>query len=667
MRVLKNGRARVLTALFTLAIAANFVSTGCSIRKPQAPSWLTTWDIPLINRVMSITEILDHFESPNIIIDDNGNPGIEFRQNIDTVSVDDCLDLDGTSLDIRDSIGNLEIEPPDDVIAITFLDRFMPIHIGYVPPSPVTVDQPLERFDKYSWAVVEQGTMDLTFYNSLEVDLDTLIVTVIDSTDGHVLGVVEYDNGLAYLENETQSLDISGQTVSNSIILRYHGHTPGGVLINAGGQYLEVTASFSDSVTVSAAQSEIPEINMTKTGTYEIDDSTKVYSSLIAQGTLSFLVINGSELPFDVTLRSSNFAQNGQQFQAQRRLLAHSQSRFNIDLAGYTFVPDEGIELQTVTVDMINYVAPSAPDQHTFRSSDSLKAHIDVSEISFESLQGRIKPYSVDLDPVTQELDLPEGIDQVQLTRGYLTLSLINNSMIPAYVDLTISGGPESIYLSGEIAPKRSHDDPAMITTLTATPEQTSRFFNPAPNQITISASAVVNPDYQVAEVTRQDNFYGQMVFNSAFAFAIADTVSARPEISQLSLDSRPDDFDNRLRYGKFDVTFENHLPVGTLLTFYLGLAGDSSLYTSQSTIKLGPYVVAPAQTDSTGHVILATLSSICDSLDNGKLELFDNDSLYLGQKIELLPTGLNGVTVIGSDYLGIRAGARLQIMIGDN
>jgi hypothetical protein len=65
--------------------------------------------------------------------------------------------------------------------------------------------------------------------------------------------------------------------------------------------------------------------------------------------------------------------------------------------------------------------------------------------------------------------------------------------------------------------------------------------------------------------------------------------------------------------------------------------------------------------------VTISTLSNISDSLDSSKLAIFDNDSLYLGQKIELLPTGPNGVTIIGSDFLGIRAGARLQIMIGDN
>jgi hypothetical protein len=667
MRFIKDGRTKIMTTLVMLAIAANFISSGCGIKKPQAPTWLTTWDIPLISRVMSISEILDHFDSPNIIINGDGNPGIEFRQQIDTVTIDNCLSLDATSVNVKDSIGVVEIEPARTVNATTYLDDVIPVHAGFLPPCPFIFNQPLEPFDKFSWATIERGALNVTLYNALEVNLDTLIVSVIDSSDMHLLGVLHFDNGLSYLESETQSIDISGQTISNVLFLAYHGHTPGGVLVNAGGQYLDVVTSFSDTISVSAARAEIPQIDLDQMGTYEINDSTKVYSSLISTGTLHFAVTNGSEIPFDVILSSPNFVRRGQPLQISRHLTGHSLTNFDVDISSYTFTPNDNPDLQTVSVEMINSVPPSAPVEYTFHSTDSLSAHVDISEITFESLRGRIKPYTVHIAPVSHAIDLPDGLNRVQLTQGYLTLALSNNSMIPAHVDITITGGAHPINISGDVTPKLSQSAPAAVTTLSATPEQTSQFFNPAPNQMTVSAEAVLNPGYGIAEVTRYDNFFGEMTFTSAFAFAISDTVMTRPEISHISLNSRPDNFGDKLRFGKLNVALENHLPIGTIITIFLGLSGDSTLYSSQGTQQLGPYYLQPAQIDSLGHVTQPALFNLRDSLDNEQLSVFDNDSIFIGQQIKLLPTTGSGVTIMGSDYLGVRAGAKLQVKIGDD
>ena len=110
----------------------------------------------------------------------------------------------------------------------------------------------------------------------------------------------------------------------------------------------------------------------------------------------------------------------------------------------------------------------------------------------------------------------------------------------------------------------------------------------------------------------------------------------------------------------------ENHLPLGSLVTIYIGHRSDSTLYTDPSTLVLGPYHLPPASVDDNGIVNESISSIISDSLDSAELEIFNNDSLFFGQRIELLPTGDEGATLTGNDFMGIRAQARLHLLVAE-
>ena len=203
----------------------------------------------------------------------------------------------------------------------------------------------------------------------------------------------------------------------------------------------------------------------------------------------------------------------------------------------------------------------------------------------------------------------------------------------------------------------------------TVTSEELADFLNPPPSQITVSGQATINPDYQVCTITSNDFFYGDLLIYSPFALAILDTVSIDTDISdsEIDADSRPDEFEDTFKYGTFQASLESHLPLGTAMTIYIGTVGDSTLYTDPNTLVLGPYTVQSAITDSLGHVVQTVVSSIADSLSSSQLTIFDNDSIYISQRIDLLPTDSAGVQVLGDDYLGVNARARMQVMISEN
>ena len=659
----------ISTSILILPLTAVLLISACSIKKPESPSWLTTWDVPVVNRTYGISEILDKIDAENIIYDSLGNPGFQIVQNMDTVGVDSSLTFAGTSVDISDSIGVLDIEPPDDINASANVNDFLNVSSGVVDPQYFNYNEPLQPFDRFSWVDVDSGTIDLTFFNGLEVDLDTFVVTIIDLSDLHTVGVATYVDGLDYLETETQSVDLSGQRISNTLLLNFDGFTSGGVLLNVGPQNAEATISFPGTVTVTAAKAEIPAISIRKTESAALSDSTMVVSSSIAAGNIQFDISNYTQIPFTIDLLSDNLTLGGNPLSVSRQVGPMGVTQVFIDLAGYNFSPTDSGGTQYAVVDLSATTPPSAPAQYTVSASDSVGVQAVISDITFDSVTGRIRPTSVDVDPVSQDLDIPEGFDQAPLTQAVINLNIYNNSMVEADMDLSISGGGRVINVTDRIAGKRSQGAPPELTVVTVEAQELSDFLNPPPDQITVSGQAVLNPDYEVTTVTSGDYLYGNFELYSPLAMAISDTIAVDLDISDTEIDpgSRPENFQETFRYGAIDISIENHLPLAVSMMLYIGTVGDSTIYSDPATLVLGPYGLEAGLTDDNGHVVESTVSNMADSLNSLELSVFDRDTVYFGQIVDLLPTDTSLVQILGSDYIDINARARIQVQLGDN
>jgi hypothetical protein len=441
--------------------------------------------------------------------------------------------------------------------------------------------------------------------------------------------------------------------------------------MNIGGQELRGTVSFSPTMTILEARAEIPELRRVKSDRYEIDDSTEVGSAIVASGNMSIDVSNETELPFIVAIHSPNFKYQDIEFNLSGVLLPHSARQYNIDVAGYTFTPQgpqdpEGGTSQSVLVEMVSTSPPTAPERLLVRSTDSLCLLLQVSDIAFQSLTGRLRPTLVEIDPVTRLMDLPDGIDRSRLTNARLYVNADNDTQVPAFLDLLIEGGGKAINLSGPVAPKSDSSAPPMVTTIHATREQSDYFFNPPPSSMVISGAGVINPDYLSSDIFKGDFFSGEVIFDSPFAIAFEETLEIEPQITTLEIgDSRPMNLAERAERGSFAAALENHLPFGVMVSLFLGIRGDSTLYGDPSTICMGPYMLEAAVVGEDGTVITPSSSSVSDSLDGSRFGVFEEDSLFIGERIELLPTDSAGVIIDGDDYLHTRAIARVRLKLG--
>ncbi|UCC78395.1 MAG: hypothetical protein JSW64_08895 [Candidatus Zixiibacteriota bacterium] len=657
------------TALILPALAITLL-TACSIKEPQSPSWMTTWNVPIANKTYNINEILEDIDDFNLVPDSAGNPGFAVSQDMDTVRVDNNLTVNGVNAILKDSVGVVDISAPAGATASTDVYDLLPVSMGVIPPASFDYDQPLDTIDNFTWMVVESGDMIVSFTNTLDCDLDTFIVTMTDLADDHVVGVSNFPGGLPDNSTKVDTIALDGQQISNALSVNFQGATiAGGVLVGAGSHAVDVDVSFPSDITVSAARAETPEITRSQTELTALNDSSIIQSSVIASATLQLTIVNATQLPFNVDISSSCIQNGGIDYSISRSVSGNSVTVISEDLSGYSFTPVDSPSAQYVIVDFSATVPASAPSQYTIGAGDSIIVDADLSTVIFESITGQIQPTVISVPGTEQDLDIPEGLDQARLTQAELTFNLYNNSTVDADIDIDISGDGRSINIAGRIAGKQSVGDPAELTTILVDSDQLSILLNPPPATILISGEAVLNPDYQVATITANDYIHGDIEIYSPFALAIFAPISIDMDISENEIDpdSRPDDFAETFRYGSVDVDIESHLPLGVALTVYIGTVADSGLYDDPNTLVLGPDTLQAGITDPSGRVVESALSQISYTLDSGDLAIFDNDTVYFGQQLTLLATDSSGVQVMGTDYIKIRSDATMEVQFGEN
>ena len=99
-----------------------------------------------------------------------------------------------------------------------------------------------------------------------------------------------------------------------------------------------------------------------------------------------------------------------------------------VDLTSYTFAPLDTLSSQYISVEFAAIVPASGTSQYTISASDSLGIQIDLSDVTFESVTGQVKPTSITVDPIEEEIDIPEGLDRAQLTQAELNINLITTA-----------------------------------------------------------------------------------------------------------------------------------------------------------------------------------------------------------------------------------------------
>ena len=656
-----------------LAINLILLVSGCSIKKPEAPSWETTWTLPLVSKTYFMSQIIEEIGDSLISVDSLGNPSFRVTRDVDTITIGNNLTASGVSQQYQDSLGTVEIDPPAGQ-SINLTKATLGIHEagGWVPPTSFTCFEDLTDFSEFTWINVEQGMISLEITNDLGLRLDTLRITLYNRGDlANPLGMAVFENGINQGESLTRTIDLAGDSVSSRLTLKIYGSVNELTFVSGGSDNFTAASSFPISLSASAAQAETPLITKNLDQEIRLENNSIISEATIDSGFLNLHIVNGTRLPMEIELTFPNLTEsNGDTLRLSENIGGNSSIDRQIDLSGYSLAPAGTDTPQTVSILAQATVPASSPEQVIINAADSIAIEAGLTDMIFRTISGIVEPTQISIDTLETDIEVPSDIDNAQLTRATLSLTVYNNSTADIDLDLRIADETFSreVAISGTAEGKSNLMAPPQATVFSIGSAELSDFLNPAPTRIIICGSSTFNPDRQSVTISRDDYFYGEITIFSPLAFRLADTtdIDLETDSAEIDQDDMPD-IGETFSYGAIRAVLANRLPIGARVSLYLSATDDGSVFDNPDVVVVGPFTLESATTDSTGQATMEIESIFDDSLTAAEIQIFENPVVYITPRVQLLPTADGSSYFRGSDFISVKARATIQVRVGDN
>ncbi|MFH1891993.1 MAG: hypothetical protein ABIK83_04845 [Candidatus Zixiibacteriota bacterium] len=647
-------------AILALLLAIILGMGGCSIEKPQSPTWDTEFVVPLMSHNYDMLELVDRIAEDNLAYDSLGNISFSVEQNLDTVAIDAGLAIDDLSDEFSESLGLIEISAPSPVTEHILLEDYIPLVLGEVPAISVSATKSLPIVSDVESATIESGSMIVSATNDFGIPLDSVSIGILDMTSLEVLGTVTFEDGLGMGETRSRSIDLSGKTIWNSFYFGASLHSPGGTLFSVGENRVTITVGFSNTITVSSATAKIPAQEKSYSQEISFSEENIITSAEVRSGDVELTVTNNTNLAADIEIVISQFTDDGNPLSIPASLLPSQTSIISADLSGYDFTPIDGRPEPTVEFTTNVSLAGSGVVTAYVSSDNNFGVEVNVSNIAFRSVSGIINPTVIEIEPITESVDIPNGFENFSLTSAVMEISIQSAVNLPGEIEIHLeSGAGQELDVVGTIAPGSVE----MPITSTIIVDDLSAFLNPIPTEITVSGYAIVGDGATEGGVTENDFVFGTVTITSPLEMTIGET-EFETDISEADLNDISSEDVDRLNNGSAVVHISNHLPLAATLTLHL--AGDSTSLWDNPELTIGPIEVASGEVGTSGLVIKAIGSDVTIALNHDDLSILDNSILYVGEVITFPGTNGQAVRIISSDFIDIEAYITINARIGD-
>lgn len=640
--------------LSVLLFSVLLLSIQCSIKKPTAPSWNTILTIPLTSKHYGMDTLIVKIDDPHLKTDSLGNPYFSFSEDLDTVEIREHLILSPASKHFSDTLGAVNLTPSETSRNTVSLADISPWGAGAVPDTDFVFPLRVETVDFFTQAAVQSGNATLIVENQLGVDFDSVVVNIVDSVTSSVVATFVFPDGIPDAETDTQTTNLSPQTISNQLYYDVYAHTPGDTIFTTSGKYLRLELSIKD-ILVSQAIAQIPSISLEKNDTLGFTPSEVVIdSATIKTGSVSFNLNNFSNLEADVEVQLPDFVSGGNALTIHRTISGGGTTNVNAPLDGYSFVPQVS---QALRVQVNALTHNSEGELVTFNSSDSIKLDASTSEIKFSKISGAIPQTPIEIDAMQRGLNLPDGFENTQLTNASLGLEISNGVGLPIDFAVSIQGdNGKTLNLNGH-SPAGSADDPSQSTIIES---DLSDFLNPVPANIIVTGTALCGEENNNATITDKDFVFAKVKIVSPLQFVMGPSdVEIESSSHELNEDTR-DLLSNNLNWGKLVVNVVNHLPLGASVEFYVS-SNQANLFTNPD-LTIGPISVGSGVIGEDGLVEDTVMSSSTVQLTSEEMKIFQKMPFYIAGNVHFPGTNGQEVKATGLDYLNVSAHLQIEI-----
>ncbi len=688
-------RRKNIRCVSVLTAAVLFLGlTGCGLfDNPGAPSW----DLPLMISLNSTTYSLDSLitnaedfaqDSSGIVVDSlTGELGFEFLSSIETTYMEELQFVPEEYQYYLVTLDTISFVSDDTLNGVTTIADLIP---GFVGDGTYPVDtlvipessQDVQLSEMDSLEVIHivdpnGGTMFLELENNTNLTWTRITCTIIidDEANGYpVIDSVHYDN-LGPFQAQTQSIDMSGDSLKPNLIVRSVGYGPNQGLVELNSDdnltynvwVTEISADY-------AIASMTTQQSMVDSSALELDQDDWIVEALISNGRMIYNVINEFDMEVEVDVIFPDV-----------RNINTGEVLHETILLGYVDNPDVAWSHQD-TIDISNHILSlplpeTTDDKQVLRSStimtlltsgesngeprstritieDTLQTSFRIDTLTFDYITAIPKGYDIELEPETQTIEIWENQSDLQedfigtllLESAYLQAELQNSFEVPAKVEFDIIARNNRVTPPDELTVSYNRWIYPSQDTLTF--GHIEELVNIMPDELTIAGTVFIGRDYLVDSpfdpyepytISSSDSISGEITLTAPLAFSIIDTIAVRPR--PITVD--PFDGVEDINHVKVVTNVSNALPLSGTVYFLAGV------FDSEEEARVGlrypnreqymimePFAINGPEIDpNTGRAIAPSVNSDTLTMTNERMMIFSQPNVYTRQILRLYPT----------------------------
>lgn len=626
--------------------------TQCTVKKPEAPTWTTQVTVPLVNRTYAMPEIIDKIDQEGIELTDDSAVVYSFSRDIDTLTLDnDELSTSDVSYSVSEVLGLVTISaPPDDSQAVA-LDDIADVAIfvpGAVPAMSFDVDNAMQPISTFATATVSSGGVWAVVSNQLGFDLSAVTIQLYDVINMQIVDSRAFVGGIANGVTDSVQFDLTNRSVSNQFEIRMSATTPGGTVLTASDKEIRTAMRFDSDLTVSAATAEIPPLNRSFTQNVDLGESDPVYEAQLSNGQLTLNILNQTNLPAVIEISFPDLYQGASHLSVQRSVAANSGDFVSLNLDGYDLRPADSSVPQSLRIDVDASSVGSQPGQFiSVNQLDGFSVDAALSNLEFSSVTGVFSSVGTTIEPRTEEIELENGFDQLELVDAVLTISIENGVDLAGVLDLNlVADNGNVLNIAGQID-RGSAASPVISLIVDST---VAAFLSPIPTSIVISGDATFGDGVTPSTITQNDYLFASLSIVAPLEVRITDaTIETEAEAEEFDLG----DVVDHVVEARFVYNIVNHLPIGAQFNLYFG--SDSATVFDSPELLIDEIAVPAAPVF--GGIVTDTISTgyLQVVLDSAEIRVFERDSVYVGTRLVLedTPPGETARLTV-SDYISI-------------
>lgn len=314
-------------------------------------------------------------------------------------------------------------------------------------------------------------------------------------------------------------------------------------------------------------------------------------------------------------------------------------------------------------------------------SGDSIKTRVQIDNLGFNYLKGKVKPYKDTIKPKTEYLDIDQDVKdilpkiQIYGTKIILTPNTTTRNLEVRLKNFQVIGtfktSSQKKYLKiknqSVIDTIISLDQPSIEFNIDDI--AINKFLSPqVPDSISYSGEIIVNPNYKTIDISLPDSikFDVRMVGYSIFRIDNA----SRTDTVDIDLKDEDKDQLDKINGASLVLDIDNGLPIGFKLTGYLlDSLNNKLLYFTREKgtgeISDTVFSITPALIDNEGKVIQSISQKKVLSLNKDEIEKLKKMKKAV---INVLVSTTNGQRVMlrASDKIRLKLTSSLSYRVGE-